>query len=98
MARYDVYALDGVGFVVDVQSTYLSGITTRLVMPLVQVEEVPNRNRRLNPIVEFEGDQYALPPQQLSAVLAVDLSRPKGSLKNRADDIVTAIDVVLYGF
>ena len=97
MARFDVFELSGQRLVVDIQSDYLSGIDTRLVIPLLR-ETVRSKLPRLNPVFDIDQVSYVLMPTLIAAVPTRHLSHKVASLKQDQDAITGAIDTVLYGF
>lgn len=97
MARFDVFRLSG-GLVVDVQTDLLSGLETRLVMPLLPLGSAPVPATRLNPVVDFQGDRYALQPQFMSAIAQRHLSKPLGSLDKDYDRVIASLDMIFNGF
>lgn len=97
MARFDVFRLSD-GLVVDVQTDLLSGLETRMVMPLLPVGTAPVPATRLNPVIEFKGARYALQPQFMSAVARRHLSKPLGSLNKDYDRIVASLEMIFNGF
>lgn len=97
MARFDVYLLGG-RHVLDVQTDLLDGLTTRLVVPLIAVEHAPLPAGRLNPVLEVNGDRYALQPQLMAAVPSRNLGHPVDNLLRHYDRIVAAIEMIFNGF
>ena len=97
MSRHDLYRLDN-GLVVDVQTDYLVGLDTRLVIPLDLAIRAPRRTPRLNPSFEIGGERYILMTQQMASVPSKWLDNRVASLAAFADDITEAIDVLLTGF
>ena len=97
MARYDVVRLNN-HLVVDVQTDHLTGITTRLVIPLEPIASAPRRTPRLNPVLTVAGQPHVLMTQEMASVPAKWLTDRIGSLLVHADDIADAIDVLLTGF
>ncbi|WP_147127616.1 CcdB family protein [Shimia ponticola] len=98
MAQYDVYDLTGVGLVVDVQSDLLDPLTTAVVMPFMARDAAPTPARRLNPVIEFEGQERVLVPQFMAAVQRSALQGPVGTVAEHRDDITAALDMVFHGF
>lgn len=99
MARYDIHrAPDGRGYLLDVQTDLLGGFTTRLVVPLLPLEDAPTPGRGLNPLVEIEGHLHMMATQYLAAVPAALLRQPVGSLASRAEEVTRALDLILHGF
>lgn len=100
MAQYDIHEWDGGGdirYVVDVQSGLLSGMVTRVVIPL-RMEEVREKPITvLNPLVEIDNDRYFLSTAELSGVHESALGDVIGSMTDRHDDILAAIDLLITG-
>lgn len=99
MARFDVYPMpDGPGYLLDVQSDLLEGMTTRVVVPLLPLPSAPPLATRLNPVFRVEGEEVGMITQSLAAVPVSILGRPVGSLDGAADDVRNALDMVFVGF
>jgi hypothetical protein len=52
----------------------------------------------LSPLVEFEGETYVLVTRHLATISRDDLGPPAGSLVERRDTIIAAMDFLLSGF
>jgi hypothetical protein len=52
----------------------------------------------MNPSFEIGGVGYIFFPQMISAVASINLSTPITNLRERSDDIASALDMLLYGF
>lgn len=99
MARYDLHpAPDGAGFLVDLQSDLLDGLTTRVVAPLLPLDRAPSPAKWLNPVFEIDGVAHVLATQLLAAVPRGLLGRPVGTLADRAEAVTRALDMVFHGF
>jgi toxin CcdB len=98
MAQFDVYRLAGGELALDVQTDLLSGIHTRVVIPLLPIDEAVVAHPRLNPIVNVEDKPYVVVPQAMIALEARELHQPVASLDNRYDDIRAALDMIFLGF
>lgn len=98
MARFDVFLSPDGTLLLDVQAELIARMATRVVVPLLPMDRAPQPIGRLNPIFEVDNESYVLFPQLISAVTQSALSRPIGNLKNRRDEIATALDMLLYGF
>jgi toxin CcdB len=102
MAKFDVYAFRSryTPFVVDVQSSLLSSLATRVVAPLGRFSELPDRElQRLKPVVSLDGEAYLFLAPDITAVLAKDLRNPIANLESRyRDDITRALDFLFQGF
>lgn len=97
MARFDVYRIAG-GLVVDVQANLLSGLRTRVVVPLIPLHAAPQPAGRLNPVLDLNGELFALQPQFVTAVDRNELSQPVDNILRHYDRIVAALDMVFLGF
>lgn len=99
MPRYDVHAApDGAGYLLDLQTDLLDGLTTRVVAPLLPLDRAPVPARILNPVFEIDGRPHVLMTQFLSAVPGSLLRGAETSLAGRSEEITRAIDMVFQGF
>jgi len=102
MAKFDIYrvvsAHVNAEYFVDVQSDLLSEIDSRVVIPLVPLANYGPPMSRLNPVFAIEGELHALATADLAGAPNAILGEVVGSLKDHADDIVNAIDFLLFGF
>lgn len=102
--QYDVYPnpsprmRDVYPFMVDVQSDLLKNLATRMVVPLA-VSQLPTSSipRRLCPVVMVKGQSLMLVPFEAAPLDKRFLQSKVVSLRDRADDIVAAMDAVLSG-
>ena len=98
MAQFDVHRLaKRPGLVVDCQANLLNYIDTRFVVPLAPPDEVGRLTRRLNPVFEIEGVEYALITQAAAAVRKSDLGAIIASLTSHDREIIDALDILLTG-
>jgi len=99
MARYDIYpSFTGRGFLLDVQTDLLDGLTTRTVIPLRPIYADTKLIKRLNPIFVIDGKQFALFTHLIVSVPADQLREPKTNAMNRHDDVRAALDMLFLGF
>ena len=98
MAQFDVYRLPGGELALDVQTDLLSGIQTRVVVPLLPRNAALVAHPRLNPIFEVEGEEYVLATQSIIALETRELGRVVANLDSRYDAIRSALDMVFLGF
>lgn len=102
--QYDVYPnpsprmRDVYPYVVDVQSDLLKALATRMVVPLA-LTSLPSTSlpRRLCPLVQVKGLSLMLVPFEASPLDKRHLESKVVSLRERADEIVGAMDAVLSG-
>ena len=99
MAQYDVFRNpEGPGYLLDVQSDLLDGLTTRLVVPLMPQTQAPKPAARLNPIVKIAEKPHVMVTQFMAAVPERLLSEQVTSVARLRDDITAAIDMLTHGF
>ena len=99
MARYDVYASpEGHGWLLDVQADILLGLKTRVVVPLLPVDEAPVGAARLNPIFMVEDMNVSMVTQFLAAVPSALLREPVAHLSGHHRQIIDALDMLFLGF
>ncbi|MDR0479400.1 MAG: CcdB family protein [Burkholderiaceae bacterium] len=105
MARFDIYANTGknkinVPFLVDVQSDYLGGLSTRVVVPMIRVDAFAPAKlpADLTPVFQIENIECMFYPAFMSAVPMNELGNSIGSLKAAQDKIMTARDRLTGGF
>ncbi|MBL1271365.1 MAG: toxin CcdB [Marinobacter maritimus] len=99
MARFDVFENNGgAGFLLDVQSDLLSGLNTRVVVPLLPKASAPFPAQRLNPVFSIEGQEVVMATQYMAAVSEGELRSGVGSLAEQQDEISVALDMLFSGF
>jgi toxin CcdB len=102
--QFDVYQnsspkmRDRYPYVVDVQSDLLSGLATRMVMPLaisaLSNAEVP---RRLCALIVVKGQMHLLIPFEAAPLDKRFLKRRIASIRKCANDVISAADAVMSG-
>lgn len=105
MPRFDVYRNGGAHagdtpFLLDVQSDLLSGLDTRIVVPLRRRDRFPEVTLPANliPVFEIDGVECMLETPKLAAVPLRILKTPVASLSERQFEIVAALDFLFHGF
>lgn len=99
MARFDIYRMpDSNGYLLDIQANFLSHIDTRLVVPLLPLDEASRPAVRLNPCFHIGTEKVAMITQLMAAVPKSVLATPLGNLSDHHDEIVSAIDFLMQGF
>lgn len=98
MARFDVYAMKrGGALVVDCQADLLDGLKTRVVAPLVALDQAPTPARHLNPVFALRSERFVLMAQLLSAVEVRELGDCVGSLGDQGEAVLGALDFLITG-
>ena len=99
MARFDLFKnATGPGYLLDVQADILSGLNTRVVVPLLPKSSAPSPADRLNPVFEVEGERVVMATQFLAAVPGSELRPRIGSLAKERHEISAALDMLFMGF
>lgn len=100
MARFDVYRYsDNVPFVVDVQADILSGLKTRVVVPLLlQPQAKQEQAPRLKPLIKIKGKNYILMTTDIGVVHTSDLKESVDNIEDQRQAIVDALDFLFQGF
>jgi toxin CcdB len=99
MARFDVYANKAVGgYLLDVQADLLSGLNTRMVVPLLPLKAAPKPAAQLNPAFEINGTAVSMVTQFMAAIPEAELKRHVASLDQHRETILAAIDFLHQGW
>lgn len=99
MAQFDIYRnRDEPGYLLDCQADMLSGLSTRLVVPLLPPDYAPSPSRRLNPALRVAGEDFVMMTHFAAAVQERSLGRVVGSLAKDYITIVNAFDMLLTGY
>ena len=100
LTQFTVYPMPRLrpGYVVDVQARLLEGLATRVVIPLIPTSVAPALTlKTLNPLFSIEGAWHVLMTQNMASIPTAQLRDPLGSLADRRDEIIRAIDALLSG-
>lgn len=104
MAQFDVYANPSkhtraaYPFIIDIQNTLISDLSTRIVIPLGKMEHFKNEKiQGLTPEIRYQGEVYLLLTPQIASMPAKRLKNPVGSLAHFRDDIIAALDFAITG-
>ena len=99
MARFTVYRNpDGKGYLLDLQADLHGHFSTRVVAPLLPLEDVPHYASALNPVFDIEGNPVVMATQGMAAVPAQILKQAVATLASRRAEIVAAVDLLFQGF
>ena len=98
MARFDVYKTNQAGYLLDVQTDLLSGLNTRVVVPLFPRIDAPKPASRLNPMFEIDGQQLVMATQYMAAIPAAELKQAVTSLAEHHHEVSEALDMLFVGF
>jgi toxin CcdB len=105
MARFDIYDNPGrnkanIPYLVEVQSNVISGLATRIVIPLRQLAGFAKLTlpSDLFPIVAVDGTDYFLDTPQLGAIPSSELKSRIGSAQDYRLEIQAALDRVFGSY
>jgi toxin CcdB len=105
MARFDVYANMGphaqhTPYLLDVQSNWLQGLDTRMVIPLRRTSHFPavKLPEQLCPVVTVAGEACLLETPKMAAVPLRILKAPMASLATEQSRVVAALDFLFQGY
>jgi toxin CcdB len=90
--------LDGSGYLLDVQSNLLDGLSTRLVIPILPASQAPKPASRLNPVVSIGDQPHIMVTQFMAAVPEKLLTKHVTSVAPMRDEVTAAIDMLTHGF
>lgn len=82
----------------DVQTDLLDGLNSRVVVPLLPVNDAPKPAERLNPSFVINGHHVVMVTQFLAAVPVSILLQPVDNISDRFADVTNALDMVFQGF
>lgn len=104
MRQFDVYpnpnprTRDAFPYVVDIQSSLISELATRIVIPLGRRSAFgPDSMAGLTPTIEYDGEQLLLLTPQIASMPAKLLQEPIGSLNHFRADIIASLDFAVSG-
>ena len=100
MPRFDLYRPPaGQQLVMDVQSDHASAKAgTRVVAPLISVDELGALITGLNAVIRIHDRDYAFVAQSLATLTRSELGERLGSLSEHDDEMARALDILLAGF
>jgi toxin CcdB len=104
MAQFDVYLNPNsatrtlIPYLLDVQTDLLRDLGTRVVVPLVVVEEMGVAMTQLCPRFILEGREVVMSTAELAGLPSRSFGQPIASLQNQRTEIVAALDLLFTGF
>jgi toxin CcdB len=104
MPQFDVHrnpnvATQGVfPLLLDVQADLMSQLETRVVVPLRPVAALKDRViDTLMPIMEIEGERYAMVTPQLAGISRAQLGSKVAEVPQHRDAVIAALDLLVTG-
>jgi toxin CcdB len=104
MAQFDIFENPNdktdrrVPYLLDIQSDLLADLATRVVIPLLDAGAAGQPIKGLNPRFTVKGAEVIMSTQELAGVPRKALGPLAGSLKDRRDEIIAAVDFLINGF
>lgn len=105
MARFDVYLNPGrnrdtIPYLLEVQSNVISGLASRLVIPLRTLHgfDALSLPTDLFPLIEIDSVEHFLDTPQMAAIPTAELKTRIGTLQSRQADIQTALNRVFVAY
>lgn len=97
--QFTVYKnASGNGYLLDLQANVNSHFATRVVAPLLPIEDVPHYASSLNPVFEIEGTRVVMATQGMASVPSLILKHAVATLEHKRSEIVAALDLLFQGF
>jgi toxin CcdB len=103
VAQYDVFPnpstsnVDGIPYVVVIQSDLLDALATRLTMPLAALDFAGKVPAALCPVIIVKGQRLNALAHYVAPLPAKLLRRPVDNVAAQASTLVAAVDAVLSG-
>jgi toxin CcdB len=98
MARLSLHRnRDGSGYLLDVQADILKSLSSRLVIPVLPLDQAPPPAGKLNPLVTVDGVVHSVVTQHMAAVSTKLLGDVAVSMEQRDTEIIGAIDLLISG-
>ncbi len=104
MAQFDIYKNPSRStratfpYILDVQNPVISGIATRIVIPLGKLDKFKSEEMdRLTPVIEYGGEKLLVLTPQIASVPARLLKKRSGSIIHFRDEIIAALDFAITG-
>lgn len=83
-------------YLLDIQTDFLDHLVTRVVAPLMRRDAIAPA-ARLHPVFTVERTEVVMATADLAAVRRSDLGKCVGSLADRRDAIIAALDFLFTG-
>jgi toxin CcdB len=104
MAQFDVFdnpnaeTNEAIPYLLDVQADLLDTLSTRVVVPLVAASAMGKAIKHLNPEFTIKNTAVFMSTAELAGVPIRAIGEKVGSLKDRRQEIVAALDFLFTGF
>lgn len=99
MTRFCVYKLRSDGqLAIDLQSSFLDDLPSRVMAPLYPVADLPWIMSRLTPRFRIDSELYVMATQRLGSIPTTEIGPVIADLSRHADEITAATDFLFQGF
>jgi len=104
MAQLDVYenpnpaTQEEIPYLLDVQTSLLEGLSSRVVVPLVNTSAMGKAAQHLNPRFTVGQTEVIMSTAELAGVPTRLLGQKVGSLADRRGEIIAALDFLFSGY
>jgi toxin CcdB len=100
MAQFDIYEYSSpnTSYLIDLQDNVVDDLTTRVVAPLISIEDIPLQMEILNPVIRFDGVDFLLMTHLLAAIPIFALKKKVSSAAGQRDEIIASLDLLFTGF
>lgn len=104
MAQFDVYENPNsetnqeIPYLLDVQADLLDTLATRVVVPLINASAAGKPLRHLNPEFTINETLVIMSTPELAGISVQSMGQKAGTLKDRRDEIIAALDFLFTGF
>ncbi len=86
-------------FLLDIQNDLLSGLETRVVVPLRSASALKGKVlKTLTPLLVIEGASFVMLTPQLAGIPKSELGAPVAQVQQHRAEIIAAIDLLVTGF
>lgn len=82
----------------DIQADLLSGLTTRLVVPLIPASEFGQPVEKLNPVFRIGGRAHVMATAEMAAIPIKSIGERLATLEQHSAEILAAVDFLISGF
>jgi toxin CcdB len=99
--RFDVFLLPSggsSGYMVDVQSDFLSHLPSRMMIPLISASQYKSPIGDLHPVFEIDRLAFVLLTHELASIQKRQLQRPVATLAEHQHEITRAMGLLFTGF
>ena len=104
MAQFDIYenpneeTKQAVPYLLDIQADLLDTLATRVVVPLIAVSAMVRAIKHLTPRFTVKHSTVFMSTAELAGVPVRSLGEKVGSLKDKRNEILAALDFLFTGF